>query len=222
MKKSVETLNRLVMVLMTSIIMLGNYAHGQESWGPGIPNLPELQIGYKFVPEFEIKNDWLRHYVDSIVVPFAIKTNRTAPAYNIYFYGSNLSDGRPGEVCVTITIEKTDGIPRIDWAGYGQIGSYRCFADEFFIERFTQIGEKYIKMDYDGTPVRGYNDDNVEWNCFFVPDGKGGYEIATWAHRKRKTPKLSRDGRPQIGWRTRQERFWETGYNRIREDRPVE
>lgn len=209
---------RIALILVVSAIINVEIINGQVINNPGIPNLPEFQKGYKFVPEFEINNDWLIHYLDSSLMPFAESNDKSPRNYNFYFCCRDLINGKPGEVVVTITLEKTDSIPRIAWDGFCQIGPYLCFGDETFIKGFAKVGDRFIKMVYDGTPARGFNHDNVKWRCFFIPTDDGKYEIVTYGSGNNKRPKLSSDGKPYIGVPTDQELFWDTGIGKISED----
>lgn len=174
---------RLSFLFFTALFCINSNAeendfHPKFYWEKA-PYLPELQIGYRFTPEISIKYPEITAFVDSVAIPYAINHNKPAESYNFYFETSGvgtepkaLTKGRKSRVII-ITLMRTDGEPWMPWSGILKIDKYLCFAGGSFIKHFAEKTDIYMKIRFDGTPLRKKYEDRYQWliMCMENPDG---------------------------------------------------
>ena len=174
---------RLSFLFMASLLGVCNNAEGNDYhprfYWEKAPYLPELQIGYRFTPEILIKYPEITAFMDSVAIPYAINHNKPAESYNFYFETSGvgtepkaLTKGRKSRMLI-ITLMRTDGEPWLPWSGFLKIEKYLCFASGYFIKHFAEKTDIYMKIRFDGTPLRKKYQDRYQWliMCMENPDG---------------------------------------------------
>lgn len=174
---------RLSFLFMASLLGVCNNAEGNDFhprfYWKKAPYLPELQIGYRFTPEILIKYPEITAFMDSVAIPYAKNNNKAPQFYNFYFELSGLrtrpvqlTKGRKSRMLI-ITLMRTDGEPWIPWSGFFKIDKYLCFASGYFIRHFAETTDMYMKIKFDGTPLRKKYQDRYQWliMCMENPDG---------------------------------------------------